>query len=85
MNSPDPLADAYIDKLMDERREAERIAQEREAAEKGTQADDLDARVARITDRPVPRSALFRLIEEKGELTDEDIHKLVAKEVRRGI
>lgn len=81
----DPLADAFLDKLMAERNEAERIAQEREAEERGTQAANLDDRVAQVADKPVPKSALFRLIEEKGEVTDKDIHELVSKEVRRGI
>jgi len=78
----DPLADAFIDGLMAEREEAEAKARERRAQEESEKVSELDERLA---DRPVPKSALFRLIEEKGELTDEDLHKLVAREVRKGI
>ena len=78
----DPQADAFIDGLMAEREEAEAKARERRAQEESEKVSELEERFA---GRPVPKSALFRAIEEKGELTDEDIHKLVAKEVRRGI
>lgn len=82
----DPLADAFLDGLMAERDEAEAKAKERRAQEESEKANELDGRLAeKFVDRPVPKSALFRAIEEKGELTDEDIRKLVAAEVRRGI
>lgn len=81
----DPQADAFLDGLMAERDAAVAKAREREIEEERKVMDDLDGKFVEMTDRPAPKSALFRAIEEKGELTDEDIHKLVAKEVRRGI
>lgn len=78
----DPQADAFIDGLMAERKEAEAKAEERRAQERGEKVSELEER---FVDRPVPTSALFRAIEEKGELTEEDIRRLVAQEVRKGI
>jgi len=81
----DPLADAFIDGLMAERNEALAKAKEREAQAEGEKVGELNEELAGYVDRPVPTSALFRAIEEKGELTAEDIRKLAAKEIRRGI
>lgn len=85
MTSPDPLADAFLDRLMAEREEAENIAAEREGRARAESAERVDAKVSAITERPVPKSAIMKLIDEKGELTEEDLHKLVAREVKRGI
>jgi len=85
MTSPDPLADSFLDRLMAERREAENIAAEREGQAASEAVSTVEDRFTEITDQPVPKSALFRAIEEKGELTEDDLHKLVAREVKRGI
>lgn len=81
----DPLADAFIDGLMAERNEALATAEERQAKARGEKASELNEELADYAERPVPTSALFRAIAEKGELTAEDIRKLAATEVRRGI
>jgi len=86
MDDSDPLADAFIDGLMAERNEALAIAKQREAEAQGEKVSELSEELAGETERPVPTSALFRAIAEKGgDLTAEDIHRLAAKEVRRGI
>ena len=86
MDDIDPLADAFIDGLMAERNEALATAKQREAEAKGEKVSELSEELAGHVERPVPTSALFRAIEEKGgELTTEDIRQLAAKEVRRGI
>lgn len=85
MDDIDPLADAFIDGLMAERNEALATAKQREAEAKGEKVSELSEELAGHVERPVPTSVLFRAIAEKGELTAEDIRKLAATEVRRGI
>lgn len=85
MDDIDPLADAFIDGLMAERNEALAIAKQREAEAKGEKVSELNEELAGHVERPVLTSTLYRAIEEKGELTAEDIRQLAAKEVRRGI
>jgi len=75
----DPQADAVIDKLLAELKAAEIKGAEVRAKNQPPAETSTDVKP------PVFKSALYKKIQEKGNLSEKDIMKLVAREVRRGI
>lgn len=75
----DPQADAVIDKLLAELEAAQVKGAELRAKNQPPAETRTDIKP------PVLKSALYKKIQAQGSLSEKDIMKLVAKEVRRGI
>lgn len=75
----DPQADAVVDRLLAELKEAE-------AKGNALRAKNQPPVPTTEVKPPVIKSALYRRIQETGgNLSEADIMKLVAREVRRGV
>lgn len=82
---PDLQADRVIDRLMAERQKAlDQVAIAQGAAIAG-EVEKVEEQAAAVTEKPPARSAIMKIIDEKGKVSVEDLHKLISKEVRRGI
>jgi len=81
----DTQADRVIDRLLAERKRAEGIAAGQQGAVQEQQVQTVEEQIVEKTLKPARRSAIQRIIEEKGEVSPEDLQRLIAKDVRRGI
>ena len=75
----DPQADAVVDRLLAELKAAEVKGAELRAK------NQPPAETKPNVKSPVFKSTLYKKIQEKGNLSQEDIMKLVAQQVRQGV
>jgi len=82
---PDVQADRVIDRILTERQKAQDFAAQQEGQQIVERSDAAVATVEEKSFKPARRSDILKIIDEKGEVSPEDLQKLIAKNARRGI
>jgi hypothetical protein len=81
----DAQADRVIDRLLAEQQRSKDIAATLQGKEVTTQVEKAEEAIAEKTPTPARRSDIMKIIDEKGEVSVNDLQKLIAKNIRRGL